>query len=215
MVRDFNFKTLHHRIEPLVMVSLNNDMSRVSQIERPFQRRQLVLDVSPSETWRALRVAERVMADADPQHPFEYQFLDAALDKLYTTELSLTRLIGILAAISIFIACLGLYGLSAFTTEQRAREIGTRKVLGATAWQIVRLLVSRILVLVLVASVLAGVAAYFAVDEWLQGFAYRAGINPLIFLLAAAVTVAVAFATVAAQSWRTANADPAKALRWI
>ncbi len=213
VVGDFNFKTLHHRIDPLVMVSLNNDMSRVREIERPFQRRQLILDVSPSETYRALAVAERVMARADPQHPFEYQFLDAALARLYGTERSLTRLIGIFAVISIFIACLGLYGLSAFISEQRSREIGTRKVLGATAWQIVGLLAGRILVLVLVASAPAGVAAYFAVDEWLQGFAYRASINPLIFLLAAVVAVAVAFATVAAQSWRTANADPVQALR--
>lgn len=104
-----------------------------------------------------------------------------------------------------YIACMGLFGLAAFTTEQRTREIGTRKVLGATAWQIVGLLARRILVLVLIASVLAGIGAYFAVDEWLAGFAYRAGINPLIFVLAAAVAATVAFASVAAQSWRTAN----------
>jgi putative ABC transport system permease protein len=214
VVRDFNFKTLQHRIEPLVMIRLNNDMSREREFERPFQRRQLILDISPSDTRHALAVAARVMAGADPQHSFEYQFLDAALDKLYATERSLTRLIGIFAAISIFIACLGLYGLSAFTTEQRAREIGTRKVLGATAWQIVGLLVRRILVLVLIASMLAGVVTYFVVDAWLQGFAYRASINPLVFLAAAAMAAAVAFATVAAQSWRTANADPVNALRY-
>jgi putative ABC transport system permease protein len=215
VVRDFNFKTLHHRIDPLVMVSLGNDMSRVSAIERPFQQRQLILDIAPAQVHRALEVAGRVMARADPQHPFEYRFLDASLEKLYETEHSLTRLIGIFAGISIFIACLGLFGLAAFTTEQRAREIGTRKVLGATAWQIVGLLARRVLVLALVAAVLAGVVAYFAVEEWLQGFAYKAGINPLVFLLAAAVAVAVAFATVAAQSWRVANADPVRALRYM
>jgi putative ABC transport system permease protein len=155
------------------------------------------------------------MAEADPRHPFEYEYLDEALDAQYTTELALTKLIGIFAAISILIACMGLFGLAAFTTEQRTREIGTRKVLGATAWQIVGLLARRILVLVLIASVLAGVGAYFAVDEWLAGFAYRAGINPLIFLLAAVVAAAVAFATVAAQSWRTANADPVGSLRHV
>ena len=154
------------------------------------------------------------MADADPQHPFEYRFLDASLEKLYRTELSLTRLIGIFAAISIFIACLGLYGLTAFATEQRSREIGTRKVLGASAWQIIGLLARRILVLVLLASVQAAVAAYFAIEEWLQGFAYQAGIDPLIFLLAAAVAAAVAVATVVAQTWRIANADPVQALRY-
>jgi putative ABC transport system permease protein len=213
VVRDFHFKTLHHRVEPLVMTRLGNDMSRVPGIERPFQLRQLILDLSPNEMPRALAHAQQVMNRADPQHPFEYRFLDESLQKLYATELSLTKLMGLFAAISIFIACLGLFGLAAFTIEQRAREIGTRKVLGATAWQIVGLLVRRILVLVLVASLLAGVLAWFAVDEWLQGFAYRAGVNPLVFVLAAGTACAVAFATVAAQSWRTAHADPVQALR--
>jgi putative ABC transport system permease protein len=110
---------------------------------------------------------------------------------------------------------MGLFGLAAFTTEQRTQEIGTRKVLGATSWQIIALLARRILVLVLVASVLAAVAAYFAIDEWLTGFAYRAGIDPLIFLLAAGVAAAVAFATLALQSWKTASADPVHSLRHV
>jgi putative ABC transport system permease protein len=110
---------------------------------------------------------------------------------------------------------MGLFGLAAFTTEQRSREIGTRKVLGATSWQIVLLLARRILVLVVVAAMLASVAAYFAIDEWLVGFAYRAGINPLIFVLAAVVAATVAFTTVALQSWKTASADPVHSLRYI
>jgi putative ABC transport system permease protein len=215
VVEDFNFKSLKHRIEPLAMMTLQNDMSQVQEINRPFQQRFLILQLSGNDISGALAHAEKVMAGADPRHPFEYEFLDEALDKQYTTELALTKLIGIFAAISILIACMGLFGLAAFTTEQRTREIGTRKVLGATAWQIVGLLAKRILVLVVVASVLAGVGAYFAVDEWLAGFAYRASINPLIFVLAAAVAAAVAFATVAAQSWRTANADPVGSLRHV
>ena len=123
------------------------------------------------------------------------------------------KLIGIFAAICIFIACLGLFGLAAFTTEQRTREIGTRKVLGATPWQIITLLARRILMLVAIAAVLASVIAYFAIDEWLAGFAYRAGINPLVFLLAAAAAAAVAFATVALQAYKAASADPVNALR--
>jgi putative ABC transport system permease protein len=214
VVQDFNFRSLHHQIEPLVLVQVNNDMSRIADLNKPFQQRHLILDISPEEVSATLSHAERVMAGADPLHPFEYRFLDAALDAQYRAELTLTKLIGIFAAISIFIACLGLFGLAAFTTELRTREIGTRKVLGATAWQIIGLLARRILVLVLIASVLASVAAYFAVDEWLAGFAYRAGINPLIFLVAAAAAAAVAFATVAAQSWRTAHADPVQSLRY-
>jgi putative ABC transport system permease protein len=215
VVQDFNYKSLRFSIEPLVIIQGNNDMSRVNDLNKPFQQRHLILDISPEEVSQTLSHAERVMSEADPKHPFEYRFLDAALDEQYRTELNLTKLIGIFAAISIFIACLGLFGLAAFTTEQRSREIGTRKVLGATAWQIVGLLAQPILVLVLIASVLAGVGAWFWMDGWLEGFAYRAGINPLIFLLSAAVAASVAFATVAAQSWRTANADPVQSLRYV
>ena len=213
VVKDFHFKSLHHAMDPLVMLQLNNDMSRINEINKPFQQRHLIIEVAPGRTSQVLAHARSVMAEADPRHPFEFKFLDEALDEQYKAETTLTRLIGIFATVSIFIACMGLFGLAAFTTEQRAREIGTRKVLGATAWQIIGLLARRILVLVLVASVLAAVASYFAIDEWLTGFAYRAGINPLIFLLSTALAAAVAYATVAAQSWRTANADPVTTLR--
>jgi putative ABC transport system permease protein len=215
VIGDFHFKSLKYRVEPLVIRRLNNDMSRVQENFKPFQTRQLILDVTGAEIGKTLSSVERVMAEADPRHPFEYRFLDEALKAQYKSELSLTKLIGIFAGVSIFIACMGLFGLAAFTTEQRSREIGTRKVLGATAWQIVALLARRILVLVMVAAVLASVGAYFAIDEWLAGFAYTAAINPLIFVLSALVAGAVAFTTVAAQSWRTANADPVNSLRQI
>jgi len=213
VVRDFNFKSLHHLIEPLVMLPANNDMTRVNEINKPFQQRHLMLDIAPTQVNQTLSYVRRVMSEADPRHPFEFRFLDEALDAQYKSEISLARLIGIFAGVSILIACMGLFGLAAFTTEQRSREIGTRKVLGATAWQIITLLARRILVLVLMASVLAAVASFFAIDEWLTGFAYKAGINPLIFLLSAAVAATVAYVTVAAQCWRTASSDPVKTLR--
>lgn len=215
VVRDFHFKSLKHQIAPLFLRRLNNDMSRVQENFRPFQTRQLILDISGAEVSKTLSFVKGVIAEADPAHPFEYRFLDDALKAQYKSELSLTTLIGIFAGVSIFIACMGLFGLTAFTTEQRSREIGTRKVLGATAWQIVGLLVRRILVLVLIAAVLASIASYFAIDEWLAGFAYRADINPLVFVLASLAAGAVSFATVATQSWHTANADPVKSLRQI
>ncbi len=214
VVRDFNFKSLHHLIEPAVLLRFDNDMTQVQEMNRPFQQRQLILDITGREIDQVLAHVGQVMAKADPRHPFEYRFLDEALDAQYKSEIGLTRLIGIFAGISIFIACMGLFGLAAFTTEQRTREIGTRKVLGASTWQIVTLLARRILVLVIIASVLAAVAAYFAIDEWLTGFAYRSPINPLIFVLAAAVAAAVAFTTVTLQSWKTASADPVDSLRY-
>jgi putative ABC transport system permease protein len=213
VVKDFNFKSLRTLVEPVVMYRETLDLSQVQEINKPFLQRHLILDISNAEIPKTLEHAEKVLKEADARHPFEYEFLDSSLDDLYKAETRLTSLIGIFAAVSILIACMGLFGLAAFTTEQRTREIGTRKVLGASSWQIVTLLARRILALVVIASVLAAVGAYFAIDEWLTSFAYRGGINPLIFLLATAVAATVAFVTVALQSWKTASADPVEALR--
>jgi putative ABC transport system permease protein len=215
VVRDFNFKSLHTLIEPLVMSALTDDMSDTPVLFRVFQQRLLVVNILGEDVGDTLGYIEKVMAQADPRHPFEYEFLDDTLDNLYRSESRLMKLIGIFAAVCIFIACLGLFGLATFTTEQRTHEIGTRKVLGATTWQIIAMLARRIMVLVIMAAVLASAISYFAIDKWLTGFAYRAGINPLIFVLSAAAAAAVAFATVALQSFKTANADPVKALRHV
>jgi len=215
VVKDFNYRSLRDKIEPLLILPMGIDMSQVQEINKPFQQRQLILDVSNDNMRGTIDHVRRVITDADPKHPFEFGFIDAKLDELYRAETSLTRLIGIFAAVSIFIACMGLFGLAAFTTEQRTREIGTRKVLGATSWQIVALLARPIMILVLIASVLASVASYFAIDEWLINFAYRTRINPVIFLAALVVAASVAFITVAMQSWKTASADPVNALRHV
>ena len=118
------------------------------------------------------------------------------------------------AGICIFISCLGLFGLASYTTEQRRKEIGIRKVLGASAAQIIGMLAKKTLGLVLAGSVLASVAAYFGMDEWLSGFAYRVGINPLVFVASAVLVMAVALATVALQSYKTAQANPAITIRY-
>jgi putative ABC transport system permease protein len=215
VVQDFNFKSLHTKIEPLAVYPLNMDLSGMPDINKPFIQNYLIIKISSADISGTLGKIERVMAEADAKHPFEYTFLDESLDKLYKSENQLLKLIAIFAAICIFIACLGLFGLASFTTEMRTREIGTRKVLGATTWQIIGLLARPIMVLVLIASVLAAVIAFFAIDEWLSTFAYRAGINPVIFVVSAIVAAVVAFITVAAQSYRTASADPVNALRYV
>lgn len=215
VVQDFNFKSLHSLVEPFAMYPLNTDYSQVNPINRPFMQNMLVVNISGDNVSETLGAVEEIVRKADPSHPFEYAFLDDQLDALYKSEQQLMKLIGIFATVCIFIACLGLFGLSAFATEQRTREIGTRKVLGATTQQIILLLAKGIMILVAVAAVIASVLAYFAIDEWLTGFAYRAGINPFIFVLAAVVAAAVAFATVALQSYKTARADPVEALRHV
>jgi putative ABC transport system permease protein len=155
-----------------------------------------------------------VFARLDPEHPFEYRFLDDSLDRLYLSERRLMSLIGIFAGVCIFVACLGLFGLAAFTTEQRTREIGVRKVFGASARQIIALLAQHILLLVIIGSLVASLLSYLAMDRWLSGFAYRVSQNPLWFLLAAGAALGVAYATVALQTLRAARSNPVRSLRY-
>ncbi|HET8698641.1 MAG TPA: FtsX-like permease family protein, partial [Gammaproteobacteria bacterium] len=182
--------------------------------QRAFQTRQLVVKVAPQDMGATLGQIQKLFAELDPGHPLKYTFVDAELDKLYVSEQRLMRLIGIFAAICIFVACLGLFGLAASTTEQRTKEIGIRKVLGASTLEIILLLARRVLVLIGAGAVVASIAAFIAMQQWLQGFAYRATLNPAYFLLAALGAGGVALLTMAMQSWRTARGDPVDALRY-
>jgi ABC-type antimicrobial peptide transport system permease subunit len=121
---------------------------------------------------------------------------------------------GIFSGICIFVSCLGLFGLAAFATEQRNKEIGIRKVLGASASQIIIMLARKALWLVLVGSVIASAVAYYAMNEWMSRFAYRTGISPLYFLISAAVVIVVAFITITLQSYRAAQANPVQMIRY-
>jgi putative ABC transport system permease protein len=215
VVADFNFRSLRSQVEPFVLWTQARDTSSINPIMRPWAQRLLVLKVSGEEVSETLGFVERIVRDADPKHPFAYAFLDDQLDTLYKSERQLMKFIATFSVICIFIACLGLFGLVAFATEQRTREIGTRKVLGASSLQIILMLSRRTLVLVGIAAAIASAISWLAMDEWLTGFAYRAGINPLYFVLAAGAAAVVAFATVALQSFKTARADPVEALRHV
>lgn len=204
VVKDFNFKSLRTSIEPLVM------------FRNAFEagERLVVVNIAPEGIRETLKSIQKLFAELDPIHPFEYTFLDEELDRLYVSEERLMRLIGIFAAICIFVACLGLFGLAASATEQRTKEIGVRKVLGASTLTIILLLARRVLVLIGAGAAVASIVAWFAMQEWLSGFAYRATLNPAYLLLAALGAGAVALLTIALQSWRTAHGDPVEALRY-
>jgi putative ABC transport system permease protein len=150
----------------------------------------------------------------DAVHPFEFTFLDDSLNELYAADQRLTRLIAIFAGICIFIACLGLFGLAAFTAAQRTREIGVRKVFGARTSQIVTLLAHKIVWLVMGAAALASVLAYLVMQTWLENFAFRTSINPLVFVVATIAGLAVAYLTVSLQSLKAARAHPVRSLRY-
>jgi putative ABC transport system permease protein len=204
VVKDFNFESLRSNIEPFVMLRQGSDGGQ----------RLMIISIAPEGIRETLQHIRNLFAELDPTHPFEYTFLDEELDQLYVSEARLMRLIGMFAAICILVACLGLFGLAASATEQRTKEIGIRKVLGASTFSIILLLARRVLALIAAGALLASIVAWLAMQEWLSGFAYRAALNPLYLLLAALGAGAVALLTMALQSWRTARGDPVQALRY-
>ncbi|HZF29495.1 MAG TPA: FtsX-like permease family protein [Gammaproteobacteria bacterium] len=214
VVKDFNFKSLRTAVEPLAMFRNDNDFSQLPRAQRPYQTQLMVVSVAPQAIGETLGQIQKLFAELDPGHPLQYTFVDAVLDKLYLSEQRLMKLIGIFAAICIFVACLGLFGLAASTTEQRTKEIGIRKVLGASTLEIILLLSRRVLALIGAGAVVASAVAWLAMHQWLSGFAYRTTLNPAYFVLAAFGGGAVALLTIALQSWRTAHGDPVEALRY-
>jgi putative ABC transport system permease protein len=213
VVRDFHFSSLRERIGPMVLGLLSDDPTRTPEAQRPFVQRTLIIRVSGRDFGGTLQHIEAVMRRFDPANPFEYRLLDETLGTLYETEQRMLALIATFATLCVLIACLGLFGLTAFATERRAREIAIRKVLGATSWQVVMLLARRILVPIGIGGIIAAFVAWFAMREWLAGFAYRVDVNPLLLGFSILLAAAVALVTVMLQSLRTARADPADALR--
>jgi putative ABC transport system permease protein len=215
VVKDFHFKSLHTPVEPFAMWQFaDDDFRNVAGPRRDAIQLMMVAHIAGKDVNGTLGFLERKFAEYDPRHPFEYAFLDDSVDRLYLPEQRLMKMTGIFSGICIFISCLGLFGLAAFATQQRSKEIGIRKVLGASASQIVMMLARKTLWLVLAGSVVASVVAYFAMDEWMAAFAYRVKIQGLVFCVSAAAMMAVAFMTIALQSYKTAHANPAETIRY-
>jgi putative ABC transport system permease protein len=161
-----------------------------------------------------LKAIESIIVKFDPKFNFEPVFLDDKLNDLYKTESNLMKLTGVFSAVCIFISIMGIFGLAAFTTEQRTKEIGIRKVLGASDSQIITMLSRPLLWLALCAALPASYIGYRAIDAWLQRFAYHTDISLMTFGLATALVCLIALTTVVLQSLRTTNANPVDALRY-
>jgi putative ABC transport system permease protein len=149
-----------------------------------------------------------------PARPFEYFFLEDDINRMYASEMRMSQMFKYTALLAIFIACLGLFGLISYTTEQRTREIGVRKVLGASVPGIVRLLSSEFLKLVIIANILTWPLAYYVMNRWLQNFAYRINVGVVSFILTGVLAFTVAIITVSVQSVRAALANPVESLRY-
>jgi putative ABC transport system permease protein len=205
VAKDFHFRSLHERIGPLVLGYRSNPVRVIDY----FTARIDGSDI-PATLWAMEEVHDRF----DEITPFEYNFLDEKLNRYYGAEIRAGQLFAIAASMAIFIACLGLFGLAAYTAEQRTREIGVRKVLGASVSGIVLLLSKDFTRLVLIAIMVAAPIAYYLMNQWLANFAYRVDIGAGIFLLTAALALLIALLTVSYQAIRAALANPAKALRY-
>lgn len=149
-----------------------------------------------------------------PTRPLEYKFLDQEIDKLYYNEQKLGQLSVLLTILGIIIACLGLYGLTSFLATQRTKEVGIRKVLGASVRNIFYIISKEFLILVVISNIIAFPIAYFMMTNWMQNFAYRTSIGILAFVVSALLSLAVALITVSYQSIKSAMTDPADALKY-
>lgn len=201
MVKDFHVTSLHRKIEPLLLVYETGN-------------RHFLIRIRPHDVSGTLASLEDFFKRASPNYPFHYFFLDERFDVLYRKEQRMQQIFGYCSGLAIFIACLGLFGLASFTTEQRTREIGIRKALGASVLNITILLSREFTKWVLLANVIAWPLAYVVMTRWLQNFAYRITIAPWIFFVAAIVAFLIAFITVSGRAITAALANPVDALRY-
>jgi putative ABC transport system permease protein len=148
-----------------------------------------------------------------PDNPFEYQFLDDHFKEVYRTDAQITQMVGILAVLAILISCLGLFGLASYSAERRIKEIGVRKVLGASMSSIVSLLSRHFLKLVLISNAIAWPIAWYSVNHWMQDYAYRVPMSWWVFLLAGVVALMIALVTVSLLAMKAAMANPVDSLR--
>jgi putative ABC transport system permease protein len=206
VVKDFHFQSLHHVISPLFLI--HNQRSFSTGVDGIVTVR-----LGAGEMVSILRKMEELWKKLQPETPFQYAFLDREWAALYASEMTTRRVFGLFSLLAIFIACLGLLALAAFTAERRTKEIGIRKVLGATTDGIIGLLSREFLSLVVVALVIASPIAWYAMNSWLQDFHYRIHIEWWVFLLAGVIAIVIAFLTVSFQSVKAALMDPVKSLR--
>ena len=202
IAKDFNFNSLHYKIETLFLIN-----------EKQRGLNNISVKINGSEVKAALSFIGSVWKKNFPDHPFEYQFLDEHFAELYGADNQVSKIVEILAGLAIFISCLGLFGLASYSAEKRTKEIGIRKVLGASVQNIVGMLSRDFLRYVLIAALIAWPLAWWSVTRWLQDYAYRIPVSWWVFLLAGLGAVVIALATISFQAIRAAVANPVEALR--
>ena len=204
VIKDFHYQSLHRNIEPLFLVNPagNNGLNAFFNVR-----------IKGGEFSRTITQLEQKWKQFWPELPFRYTFLDSDLNDLYEAEQTSKKVFGLFSLLAIFIACMGLLGLAAYVTQRRTKEIGVRKVIGASTFQIVSLLSKDFLKLVLIALVIAIPIAWYGMSRWLQDFAFAISLSWWMFALAGLLSITIAFLTVSFQSIKAATANPIQALR--
>jgi putative ABC transport system permease protein len=201
VVKDFHFESLHEEIVPVVFH------------QSPFYNR-LSIKIAGDNMQAGLQHIEKVWKEFLPSRPFEYGFLSQQYAQLYNSEQKQGQLFTVFAGLAILIACLGLFGLATFNTLQRVKEIGIRKVLGASVVNIVQLLSREIIILVIISNVIAWPIAGYFMNQWLDTFAYKIGFDVWLYIMAAFAAIFIALITVSSQTIKAAMSNPANTLRY-
>jgi len=209
IIKNTNFKSLHYRIEPAAYIALGSSSTLSFSYNGVF-----LVKAAAGKTREAITAIEDIWEKVNPNIPFEYHFLDETIDKQYVKEVQTGKIFSYFAAIAIFISCLGLYGLTLFITENRTKEIGVRKVLGASVTSIVKMFYNDFSKLILISGIIACPLAWYAMNKWLQDFAYRIEISWLIFALSGGIALVIALATISFQAIKAATANPVESLRY-
>jgi putative ABC transport system permease protein len=202
VAKDFNFNSLHHKIETLLIFN-----------QKDWGYGEMSIKINGAKSKEAIKYMEENWASLVPDIPFEYKFLDEHFDELYRADNQVSKIIGYLAALAIIIACLGLFGLASYAAEKRTKEVGIRKVLGAGELNLAALLSGNFIKLVGISIIIAWAISWFVVKNWLQDFAYRINMSWWVFAVAGAAAILIALLTVSFQAIKAAMANPVKSLR--
>ena len=200
IVKDFNFRSLHYKIEPLIM--------------QVGQSNNFYIKMKPDKIIATVESIKKSYKSFNPGLPIDFHFLDDDFDTMYRTEQRMSKIFKYFSLLAIIISCLGLIGLSSFTTERRTKEIGIRRVNGAKSIEIFTLLSREYIFWVLISAIIAIPVAYLAMHKWLESFAYKTELSWWIFALAGLLSLGIALLTVSWQSWKAATRNPVEALRY-
>ena len=201
-MKNFHTRSLYDKIEPLLLFRSSKYIS------------QIIVKAKEGQLAEALAVTREKWNQVNPGTQFDYSILEDTIDHMYRTEKNFRDVVSFFTLFAILIACSGLFGLSLFLAEQRTKEIGVRKVLGASLFQILNMLLKEFYLVVLVSAVIAAPIAFYVMKQWLQNFAYRTEMSCWIFALAGGLALLIALFTVGWQTIRAATSNPVDALRY-